>query len=445
MAGWRANLFGRFELRAHDGHLVALPTRKVAGLIAILSRNRCYGVSRQVLGQALWPELSSEKQRNCVKQAVATLRSVLGKESVESSGGGYRFADGFLLLTDLDEPSSPREGGFMPGFEGEWFDAVRFEVDDRYEPKVAAEARQSMIDNFVGLLEYYGEHDPSRMVGMMRESPALLFGIPMHVKQRLLGMAEKSRDHQTWVAFQQAELIVASGSVRLATKRFKSLIEPALQEKDLLSVIGAAIQFRVGACLQNQFEEAMAVADFAIAEASKSRSKGPQASALQNKGCLFGTVGELDRCLELLSVAEQSYRDRIDSVSMQMFRALFNALYGRPDEAQKLLVAPYKVARECGHGFMKASTAFTAAVIRFQTDRSDALPLVQEALKEAEIFGNAHILIPALELASQALRSEGEMRVAQDHFARSNRLRNSMGMPLTPMDKIFRSRVLALS
>jgi DNA-binding SARP family transcriptional activator len=73
----RISLLGGLEVRAPDGRLIGLPTRKAEALLAILAAAQGTWQSRGRLAALLWPNSADEQARGSLRQTLALLRKAL--------------------------------------------------------------------------------------------------------------------------------------------------------------------------------------------------------------------------------------------------------------------------------------------------------------------------------------------------------------------------------
>src|SRR5947209_2461564 len=83
--GLSVSLFGRLELMGPDGP-IALTSKKLAGLLAYLASNHPAAHSREKLMTLLWGDRSEAQARQNLRQALFSLRQLLGKDAIVSSG-----------------------------------------------------------------------------------------------------------------------------------------------------------------------------------------------------------------------------------------------------------------------------------------------------------------------------------------------------------------------
>src|SRR4051794_10578679 len=79
------SLFGRFELIGPDGP-IALTSKKLAGLLAYLASSHPASHSREKLATLLWGSHLEAHARQNLRQALFSLRQLLGKDAIVNSG-----------------------------------------------------------------------------------------------------------------------------------------------------------------------------------------------------------------------------------------------------------------------------------------------------------------------------------------------------------------------
>jgi hypothetical protein len=433
MQNWQIRLFGRFELTSPFGG-VTLPTRQTEGLVAALVLNRRYGLSREDLGQILWPESPRTKQLDNLRQVLAFARKALGHASLECSRTHCRLADGFLFQTDIENPDLRSGPSFLPGFGGEWFEAVRvgFGSDGEVE---SPDPDSSPISSFVKLLEWYAGRDSAKMLGLLRENQSLSFGLSGQHVRRLLSRIKDPGEHGNWVAFFESCAMMGSGSVLLASRRLSGIAAAAELDRDYLLSVQAGAQVCAAANLQNRFEEANQVAAWCLNVATRAKDKRLLPTATHLQGTTLASLGELDRGLQVLAKAEQMYTDELDSAVMRALRACYLAFNGRSGEADRLNERPSRLGNEAGHGYLKSICSLTQGQIRLnEVGAEEAIEQLESAVRTAETYGNNHLVVPAREALAQAYKGVGEAHLAESEMAQARRIRISMAMSYTPLD-----------
>lgn len=106
--GLRIRLLGRFEVRANGRPVVDWKGRRGAAVLQVLVGRRGEPVDREVLIEALWPEMRPEEGRRRLHQAVYNLRQSLhivdpDHEYILSDNGRYRLNTSLLVWTDVAE------------------------------------------------------------------------------------------------------------------------------------------------------------------------------------------------------------------------------------------------------------------------------------------------------------------------------------------------------
>jgi tetratricopeptide (TPR) repeat protein len=428
---WKLLLFGNFELRRPEGACVPIGNRKVQGLLAILAMNRG-GLSRSEIAQILWPELAAESRGNNLRQTLIRAHNALGPAVIDSSRTHCRLADTFSFVCDWYDESLRTSPVFMPGFDGAWFESAR-----RGNQAVGAQlaGKTLLMSSFLNVLEWLVQHDPSRMLGLMRENLGLSLGISLEDRRRLVSQVSEDRTLPGWRMFFTAGML--DGGYAQAAERFKTVLDAALSNKDLLLAVQASAQLSYCAMMQNRLADAEAFANYCAAIAAKAGDPNVLPTATQAQGMVLIHAGRPAEGLPLLERAEQQYLVYIDSVIIQTLRGFYLSSYGKSREAEKCLASARKVRSETGHALLNVLCVMTEAEIRARdSDPRDSIDELERAVRFSEEHQDPrHTVVSHEELAKAYLRS-GQIPRARQRIIEARKLRRSMAMGYTPWDQM---------
>jgi|GEM_PF-6811123 len=156
---WRFRFAQGFYVERPDGVALAMPTRKVAGLLAILVWHQGRKVHRGVLQEALWPLAADEKGNQSLRKALSMLRQVVGSDVIGFEGEYVQWLPTHYSCDALTEEIDPET--ILPEMTEPWFDQLRYRQE-----KVAAP--EAPIAAFGTLVDWASDHDPARAIEMMR-------------------------------------------------------------------------------------------------------------------------------------------------------------------------------------------------------------------------------------------------------------------------------------
>lgn len=156
---WRFRFAGGFYVERPDGVSLAMPTRKVAGLLAILVWHQGRKVHRGVLQEALWPNTTEEKGNQSLRKALSMLRQVVGTNVIGFEAEYVQWLPTEYTCDALTEEVDPET--MLPEMTEPWFDQLRYRQE-----KVAAP--EAPISAFETLVDWASDHDPVRAIEMMR-------------------------------------------------------------------------------------------------------------------------------------------------------------------------------------------------------------------------------------------------------------------------------------
>lgn len=132
-------LLGRVELRDPEGRIVALRTRKVALLLAILAISGDEWHSRADLAASIWEGADSRAAREGLRTALSMLRKALPPKTIRADGDRLSITAGSVLVP-LDDPTT---GEFMAGFDNDWIVERRLQLRSRFVSDALAAAEKA--------------------------------------------------------------------------------------------------------------------------------------------------------------------------------------------------------------------------------------------------------------------------------------------------------------
>ena len=396
-------------------------------LLAVLAFSGPSGASRQELGKILWPELGSDARSNNLRQTLLRAKRILGETSIDSSRTHCGFAAGFSWSSDLDAI----DDSFMAGFEGEWFARVR--------GSRARRLTQTITESFLNLLEWLSQTDPERTIGLMRENLGITIGLSVQDLERVLARVGDAKLLPGWYQFFKAGLRTA-GYVT-AEREFRDVLAIAEKSGDFLLGVQTAAQLVICLVMQGRLAEAHAMGQACEALAIRSGDPALRPTATQIRAIALLHDGQLNEGLALLERAEGAYALTMDAVVMRTLRAHYLANYGRPAEADRLLELPRKYLAETGHGLVEVTTALANAKLNANAiDPGLAIEEHQKVLALTEsTFNEWHTVIANEELAMAYLKI-GEVPLAKQRAIQARKVRRTMSMGYTPLDRVRLSR-----
>lgn len=175
---WSIALIGGIRVTRPSGEDVTLPTRKVAGVLAVLAVANGQAISRSMLQEILWPDTPSAQQTQNLRSALAALRRVLGEdlpveitrtncrlrmESVQTDYPPVAASDHARLALEMDEP---------------WFARLREGKAHESELNLRDDSAETPESSFIKVLEWAASGDPFQAVELMRSVPTLTASLP---------------------------------------------------------------------------------------------------------------------------------------------------------------------------------------------------------------------------------------------------------------------------
>ncbi|HWD39712.1 MAG TPA: winged helix-turn-helix domain-containing protein [Fimbriimonas sp.] len=415
-SGWYLTVENGFQLRDPEGVPVTLAYRKVEELLQLLLQHDGRMVSREALARELWPSSEREKRQVKLRQALSKLREQIGGDSLLSTRS---------------------ECGLAPSFQ------ISFE-----RPKSAADPLQAdaisatPTDSLLNLLHWLAKHDQPKMLALMRENLTMTSSLRGKDLRELLQDVSNPGELGSWKAYFEGLLIMAGGSNSIGGRHLRRVIADAEAGNDHRLAAQAAVQVCLSACFQNDAAGATQAAAWcmAIASSSKSRSLVPTSTHLQGVAQVY--AGELDKGLAKIRAAESMYTDPLEAAEMQGLQAFYLACHSRDSEAADHYERAYRMGRESGHRFLNLVCSVTDGLIALhQHGAEKAMLKLRKAVDLAETHQNAHLFLPAVETLARAYEAVGETAESRSHMARAQRVRRSMSLFFTPLDRARLSAV----
>lgn len=423
---WNLKLIGRFQLTSPAGVPVVISNRKVQALIAILSLNRPLGMNRDELSRILWPAMTVAKRSNNFRQTLARAREAIGADHVESNRTHCFLAETFELHIDVVADLESGNPHFLPGFEGDWFDQIR---------KGTKSNSVQLIASFLQVLQWLAQHDPSRMLGFMRENLGMTLGFTLAERKGILGSVREDPALPGWATFFRATLL--DGGYAKAEEDFRRVLTMAEASGDILLGVQASAQLCISGMLQSRFSDAHGFASLCAGLAAKSGDKGLVPTATQIQGMAFLLRGRQEEGFAQLEMAEQQYKVYLDSVIIRALRGYFLATYGRFTEADQCLEIPRKMRDETGHGLLKMICALAdSQILGRNQDIRDSIDHHRKTVEFSEAFHDARFTVVSNEELALAYLKLGEVPLAKPRAITAKQLRKSMSMSYTPWDQM---------
>ena len=328
----------------------------------------------------------------------------------------------------------------MPGMQGDWFDSFRnspdLDASIREEPN-------SPVMALKHLLTWYAKTDPYKAIELMRDNSGMLMGLPYDDLDQLLRSTSSVSRHSSWHRFISADLMLAKGNIREASRLLRECLHSAKLEGDLRLSIRASAQLALGAILQNQFDLAKSASKFCLDQAEKTTDRDLKATAIQMSGNICLSAGDLKYGLQILEASEDQYSSYMDVMIMRAVRACHLSWHGLFYEAETLIQEPQKVASETGHAFFRAvSSLVKTNVAAASHSVEDLVPECEATLSVCESSDNGQLIAYANEILESLYLKVGLTEEAVKASDKVRQIRTSMNMVRNPGDGI-RSKVFA--
>ena len=423
-------MFGDFRLLDPSGAIVSLPSRKVEGLLAILAVNHRMGIDRDEAAEILWPGKPVDAQRTSLRQALSQLRRALGDGSIETSRSHCRLGSGFIFTSDCTQTTG-REGGFMPGHAGEWFETVRSEVD--WDGAPTGEAPTSVVEGFAQTLRWLAESDPRLMVTLLRSSGSLIKGIGPSDLIPMLGLADRSMAGQGWVTYWRG---ASENSLRRSAKLLELALDEARRDSDKELASEVVLELGKVFARTGRVEDAKRMLHLGEDLASKSRSLAVAANAARLKGVFLSHWGDPFQGILAFERAEDLIDNPLDRATVQSSRAFFEAAAGLDAKAQETIRWPARLEQATGHGRIRLSCLMVETLLKTHDSGLHASSPDFEALSsESHALGFSQFGVYADELVAKAHLRSGNRKAASERIAAAHKARRVSEMARTPFEQ----------
>ncbi len=246
-AAWQLRLLGALEVSRGASHLIHLPSRAVAALLARLALHPGRAHAREALVELLWPGVGLDVGRNRLRQTLSTLKTLLEAEGrgpvLQADRMSIRVVPGMLDCDVLRFEAALRQGQteaalalyggeLMPGHYDDWVQEERQRLADLHE---------RVRDRLMGAADPGGP--PGTPAPMSAPVPTSLPQIPSGLPSY-------------WTRSIGAELTASRLRVLVLGQRLVTVFGPGGSGKTRLAVeVAAAVREASGLALQDVVAE----------------------------------------------------------------------------------------------------------------------------------------------------------------------------------------------
>jgi len=423
-SGWRIHLFGKFRLVDPSQRVIELKSRRLEALLAVLVIESPRGVSRSDLTQFLWPKSES---KHGLRQAIYELKAHLGPETIVSTPSWCRLSEQFGFESDYENPSLRDSSVFLPGAEGEWFDAQRLEIE------LQAPAREASSDPIFASLKWLAHWDERSFFQLLQTTPNLVRGIDFSELKELVQIANrKAPEVRGWSLYWKG---VAEEDLSICAGYLAQAFEHARLSQD--DGLASEVALELGKVYSRQAKAKHAYRVCQVAADIAEHSQTPQAKAnrLRLQGIVNCYFGESPKGILDLESSERHVEDTLGRALARMSRAYFLASAGQTDDALDLLDQLSVETYGLQHVRIATNERIVRAIAMYHSRTGDwGMGLMQSTLEESIRTGFTQHGVCAAELLAQIHKSRGELETASQYLGYAAQGRSVSKAVKTPLE-----------
>jgi len=423
-SGWRIHLFGKFRLVDPSQRVIELKSRRLEALLAVLVIESPRGVSRSDLTQFLWPKSES---KHGLRQAIYELKAHLGPETIVSTPSWCRLSEKFHFESDYENPSLRDSSVFLPGAEGEWFDAQRLEIE------LQAPAREASSDPIFASLKWLAHWDERSFFQLLQTTPNLVRGIDFSELKELVQIANrKAPEVRGWSLYWKG---VAEEDLSICAGYLAQAFEHARLSQDDGLASEVALELGKVYARQAKAKHAYRVCQVAVDIAEHSQTPQAKANRLRLQGIVNCYFGESPKGILDLESSERHVEDTLGRALARMSRAYFLASAGRTDDALDLLDQLSVETYGLQHVRIATNERIVRAIAMYHSRTGDwGMGLMQSTLEESIRTGFTQHGVCAAELLAQIYKCRGEWETTNQYLGYAAQGRSVSKAVKTPLE-----------
>ncbi|MBX3114476.1 MAG: hypothetical protein KF836_07915 [Fimbriimonadaceae bacterium] len=427
---WNIRLFGGFRIETPEGDEIEIPSRKGKALVALLALQDGIAVSRELLGQELWPDKPKLSQQQNLRQAVTQVKVALAPwNGLEATRETCRltftyYCDALECLTSGKDPGKEL---LLPEMPEPVFESYRSEFASNAPLGDEGEAARGAAR----LLEWTLMHDPKRCLDLLHSCRELIPSMPLPLLENALRLSlnEVSENDpiHLWGRSQFAVVLMWAGhweeGIKVARQALSS-VEPGQDPSEWTAAAHTAAIFLI---FRGRFDKAEHLISNAI-EIAETHGLVNAINRFNHARALkLGYQGEYSQAVKILETLQPSAI--ICAHISTYYAAMGDAAQAREYLARAKDIQPSQLDLRlaCQFGLAECS------VLAIEGQIDSAKGLVLEMLKLCEDTGMHLPMIHALE-GLAVVETNAEIR--HERLARALSLRSRHRFPLLPGDKI---------
>ncbi len=427
---WKIRLLGGFRIESPTGDEIVIPYRKARALMALLALHDGLAVTRETLGQYLWPDKPKLNQQQSLRQAIKDLKEAfVPHQVIDATRDICRLTLENYTCDALECLNSGKDAGnapLLPEMPEPIFDSYRSELAS-YAPlgDIGEAARGA-----ASLLEWTLLREPARALDMLHTCRELIPSMPLPLVEDALrkSLDESSEDHtlRDWGLAQFAIVLMWAGrgeeGIRVAKEALGTL-QPEKHAADWAASVHSASMFLL---LRGRFEKAKALLEEAMEIAEGHRLQEAIHRFRHAEALLEGYQGNFDRALTLLDALPPN---RI----ILLHQAIYSTLAGNTALARERLNAAKADSATANDARMATQIGVAEGYTLIAEGRQEEARLIlQDLIPFCESYGIRLVMIHAIE-GLALLEQDPEKR--EELLRRAMELRERHRLPLLPGDQ----------
>ncbi|MBX3119252.1 MAG: hypothetical protein KF784_09315 [Fimbriimonadaceae bacterium] len=435
---WKIRLLGGFRVASPSGEEIVIPSRKARALMALLALNDGLAITRESLGQQLWPDKPKVNQQQSLRQAIKDLKEAFEPvHVVDATRDVCRLALEHFSCDALECLNSRKDAGnvaLLPEMPEPAFESYRSELASFAPLGDLGEAARGAAS----LLEWTIVKDPTRVLDMLHTCRELIPNMPLPLVEDALRLSlhEAPADHPLlpWGRSQFAIVLMWAGRSEEGMSAAKVALGKLQPEKDASDWTAAAHSAAIFLIFRGRFEKACKLLSGAIEIAETHKLKEAVDRFRHAEALCYGYSGDFDRALRLLSQLPPS-------PIVNVHEAIYLGLAELPEQAREKLASAKALAG--GNSDARLASQMSIAevyILIAEGKEEEPRALLNDLVQFCETYGIRTVQVHALEgLALLGARS-GE---ASKWLEKAMELRERYRLPLLPGDRKRLSSVLS--
>lgn len=453
---WSITVVDGVAVRRPGGVLVCLPTRKTAGLIAVLVFAEGKAVPRRSLEEILWSEDAPTQRAQSLRSALTRLRQALGEGAPFEIGRTACRLCIEQVHTDYPLPCESDRVRLAPEMHEPWF--VHFRESsgrsvDLTDRRISL-PHESVAASFGRVLTRVSYGDPVRTLDLMRAAPELACSLPgsdlRTISDRLLPHVGPADEAYAWLLHFTGVAQYLSGEVREGMATLWLAAEHGMSRQDTRLVAEAFRWHSAPRIVTGDAEGAARDAERLLYFVSARGDREAAARLAHAQGVAYHHTGRFAQAEAALGDALASpyyQRDTMAQAHLLANIAIFRAARGAEANARVALKDAGALVREVPNWRVHAACSLAQSMLHLAHGEDEAAETeLSSILRRGEATGNRDftaIDVYAHETTAALWVRRNERSEAQRHLREGMRHRRHAQMGFTRWDQQRLKGILA--